>query len=171
MFGCGGWSVKEQRSVLEDCRDYIDKLCRENAAMVENFGRRDEEAVSYPYCCISFAKLVDSLTYGRGWCIVWVGQFALQEVQTEEIAEKKARIEDLEAQLAQVCLAMLHASNPNELVNVFSQVGVWFLEADSWVADIDWIGWVDETGGATQGRKWWTSRSFTRITRLKCGKS
>lgn len=32
--------------MLEDCRDYIDKLCRENAAMSENARRRDEEAVS-----------------------------------------------------------------------------------------------------------------------------
>lgn len=40
------WSVKEQRTVLEDCRDYIDKLGQENAAMVENFKRRDGEVVS-----------------------------------------------------------------------------------------------------------------------------
>ncbi|KAG0562008.1 hypothetical protein KC19_9G110000 [Ceratodon purpureus] len=64
-------NVQEQRSVLEDCRDYIDKLGRENADMVQTFKIQESQA------------------------------FALQEVQTEEIAEHRARIALLEAELAQ----------------------------------------------------------------------
>lgn len=39
-------SVREQRSVLSDSRDCIDKLAQENAALQERLAEREKESVS-----------------------------------------------------------------------------------------------------------------------------